>query len=66
MIAEQEAKIEQARDEKQTPQQIAELYSILIGIKMVYNQILLVEGNNYLVSDEMIEKLWTPATSQFK
>lgn len=66
MIAEQEAKIEQTKDEKQTPQQIAELYSILVGIKMVYNQILLVEGNNYLVSDEMIEKLWTPATSQFK
>lgn len=63
MIAKQEAKIEQAEDEKQTHQQIAELYSTLVGIKMVYNQILLIEGNNYVVSDEMIEKLWTHSPS---
>ncbi|HLG37898.1 MAG TPA: hypothetical protein VI338_07160 [Nitrososphaera sp.] len=63
MIAKQEAKIEQAEDENQTHQQIAELYSTLVGIKMVYNQILLIEVNNNVVSDEMIEKLWTHSPS---
>lgn len=57
MIAKQEAKIEQAEDENQKLQTIAELYSTLVGIKSVYNMILEVEKNGYSVSDEVIEKL---------
>jgi hypothetical protein len=57
MIAKQEAKIQQAKDEKEKIQTIAELYSTLVGIESVYNMILEVEKNGYSVSDEMIAKM---------
>ena len=58
MKAKQYAKMLDARAAKKDIQTIAELYSTLIGIKMVYNQILLIEKNNTIVCDETPDEIW--------
>jgi len=57
MKAKQYAKMLHARAAKKDIQTIAELYSTLIGIKMVYNQILRIEKNSTIVSDETPDEI---------
>lgn len=56
--AEQYAKMLEARAAKKDIPTIAKLYSTWIGIKMVYNQILLIEKKSIIESDETPEEIW--------
>ena len=56
--AEQYAKMLEARAAKKDFNTIAKIYSTIIGIKMVYNQILLIEKKSIIESDETPEEIW--------